>query len=64
MITKRNLLRLLERECERHASIESRLINQLLHVTGNTWTPPPTVEREPVSVEPPVEFTATPEQFV
>lgn len=63
MITKRNLLRLLERERERHATIEARLVDQLLHVTGNTWTLPPREEPDTPVVADAVEWTPSPEQF-
>lgn len=54
---------MLERERQRHADIEARLIDQLLHVTGHTWTPPPT-DKPLVTVVPPEAYTRTPEQFV
>lgn len=62
MITKRNLLRMLERERERHATIEAKLVDQLLHVTGKTWTPPPVVER-PASTGDAPSWTPSPEQL-
>lgn len=55
---------MLERERERHATIEARLIDQLLHVTGNTWTLPPRDDVPPVVAADAVEWTPSPEQFV
>lgn len=47
-----------------HARERSLLINQILHLSGRTWTPPPADEwTAPTDDEPLVrEWTATPEQ--
>lgn len=63
-MTKRNLWRMLERERQRHADIEARLIDQLLHVTGHTWTPPPVADAPVVTVAPSESYVFSPEQHV
>lgn len=39
--SKRQLLRMLERERERHATIEARLVDQVCNLAGKPWTPAP-----------------------
>jgi hypothetical protein len=41
MISKRSLLRLLEREREAHAAERARLIDTLCNLAGKPWTLPP-----------------------
>lgn len=40
-MTKRSLLRILEREREAHAAERARLIDTICHLSGRPWTPSP-----------------------
>lgn len=40
-MTKRQLLRMLEREREAHAAERARLIDQICNLSGRPWTLPP-----------------------
>lgn len=60
----RSLLRVLEREREAFAAERARLIDQILHLSGKTWTPPPPrAPFEPVGAwdADPVEYDAVQE---
>lgn len=46
-----------------HARREDALIDRLLHVTGNTWTPPPADNPAPAPVIEIVDWTPSPEQL-
>jgi hypothetical protein len=46
----------------RHQRERDRLIDQILHLSGRTWTPPP-ARLEP-SVEPEYSYSVSPEQDV
>lgn len=57
--------RLLASERRERARERALILNQLLHATGKTWTPPP-AEALPIvyPADPaPVTWTATPERF-
>lgn len=54
------LLRSLQRS---HSRERDKLIDQVMHLSGKTWTPPPADEWKPPSDgEPLVKYTASPEQ--
>lgn len=54
--------RLLVSQQRAHARREDLLLNQLMHATGKTWTPPPATARPIVEVGEQHKFTASPEQ--
>jgi len=49
--TRRSLLRVLEREREAFAAERARLIDQIMHLSNRTWTPPPHDYTYPVEPE-------------
>lgn len=53
-----------EAQARQHARERGLLIDQILHLSGRTWTPPPADEWQPPADEEPLvrEWTATPEQ--
>lgn len=57
---------LLAREQRAHSRREDLLINQILHLSGRTWTPPPADEWGPATDGEPLvreyDWTAQPEQ--
>lgn len=64
-MSKRTLLRILERERQAHEAERRRLIDQILHLTGKPWTPAPADTTPTVDVEPePRSWTHSPEQHV
>lgn len=54
--SKRQLIRMLERERERHAVIEARLVDQVCNLAGKPWTPAPA--DTPIDTETPEEREA------
>jgi hypothetical protein len=38
------------------------LLDRIMHLAGQTWTPPPSTERAPREPVEPLVYTATPEQ--
>lgn len=56
-MTKRNLLRILERERESFAAERKLLIDQIMHLSNKTWTPPPRTI-EPAAPEPEPDWVA------
>lgn len=56
----------LTRQQRAHARREDLLVNQILHLSGRTWTPPPADEWQPPADGDPLvqvfEWTAQPEQ--
>lgn len=54
--------RLLENQRRSHARERDLILNQLLHATGNTWTPPPAEPRQEPEAERP-EYQPSPEQY-
>lgn len=55
---------LLARQQRAHARREDLLVNQILHLSGHTWTPPPSDEWKPPADGQPLvrEYVTQPEQ--
>lgn len=55
---------LMRSQIRQHARERDLLINQILHLSGRTWTPPPAEEWGPATGDEPLvcEWTAQPEQ--
>jgi len=57
------LVRAVQSERREHARERGLLINQILHLSGKTWSPPPADEKPgPPAIEP-HRYTANPERF-
>jgi hypothetical protein len=47
----RNLVRVLERERNFFAQERLQLLDRIMHMSGNTWNPPPRLDAEPDAEE-------------